>query len=212
MADRLVKIGPAAGLAQSSPPGDGSAKYLCAILGAAWLLLALWPEAALHLRYEREVLPWPQAWRWLGAHLVHVDLRHALQNIGGLACLWLLFADAMPWRLWWGSGLLTVAAIDGGLWWALPDVAWYVGGSGLLHGWWACGAVLGSLARDRLAAAALAVLVGKLAFETLQAPQPLAEGVSVLVEAHRFGVAAGLLAALTALGASRYTCRFARLG
>ncbi len=212
MADRLVKIDRAGGAPQASQWGDGRTIGLCAILGVAWLLLALWPDAGLQLRYERAALPWPEPWRWLGAHLVHVDLRHALQNMGGLACLWLLFADAMPWRLWWSSALLAVAAIDCGLWWGLPGVSWYVGGSGLLHGWWVCGAVLGCFARDRLAAAALLVLAGKLAWEVLQAPQPLAEGVPVLVEAHRFGMTGGLVAALTALVASRYTRRSARQG
>jgi rhomboid family GlyGly-CTERM serine protease len=212
MADRLVKIDGARGAPQASQGGDGRALGLCACLGIAWLLLALWPEAGLQLRYERAALPWPEAWRWLGAHLVHIDLRHALQNIGGLACLWLLFGDTMPWRLWWSSALLAIAAIDCGLWWALPDIVWYVGGSGLLHGWWVCGAVLGCLARDRLAGAALLVLAAKLAWEVLQAPSPLAGGVPVLVEAHRLGVAGGLLAALTAPGVSRYTSRFARLG
>ncbi|HEX8784094.1 MAG TPA: hypothetical protein VF764_12020, partial [Steroidobacteraceae bacterium] len=40
------------------------------------------------LRYERSALADGEWWRLLSAHVVHLDLRHALLNVVGLALVW----------------------------------------------------------------------------------------------------------------------------
>src|ERR671925_423667 len=46
----------------------------------------------LLLSYDREALAAGQWWRLLTAHLIHLDIRHALLNDLGFALMWALFA------------------------------------------------------------------------------------------------------------------------
>jgi rhomboid family GlyGly-CTERM serine protease len=92
----------------------------------------------------------------------------------------------------------TIAGIDLGLWFFDPDLDWYVGLSGVLHGILIAGAFVG-MRRGSVEAAALGVLVvGKIIWEQLSGPLPgsasLAGG-SVVVNAHLYGAIAGALTA-----------------
>ena len=91
------------------------------------------------LRYERGALADGEWWRLLSAHVVHLDLRHALLNVVGLALVWALFARDYSPKAWLAIVLGTIAAIDAGLWLGDSTVQWYVGSSGALHGALAAG-------------------------------------------------------------------------
>ena len=115
-----------------------------ALLGACAVLLlaALTGEAGRALlRYERGALAAGQWWRLLTAHVVHLDIRHALLNSLGLALLWALFARDYSPRQWGAVVLGAMAAIDAGLWLCDSTLLWYVGSSGALHGVMAAGAL-----------------------------------------------------------------------
>src|SRR3984893_15608957 len=140
-----------------------------ALLAACALLLlpTLAGEAGRGLlRYDRVALAAGQWWRLLTAHVVHLDIRHALLNGLGLALMWALFArDYSPHR--WVRNLLgPLAAIDAGLWLCDSTVLWYVGSSGALHGVMAAGA----LARLRRGEGEGGVLAGVLAGEPASEP------------------------------------------
>jgi rhomboid family GlyGly-CTERM serine protease len=174
------------------------AGYGWALLGACALLLLITaagePGRAL-LRYDRVPLAAGEWWRLLSAHLVHLDLHHALLNCAGLALLWALFARDYRPRQWLAVTLVSMASIDAGLWLWDSTVRWYVGSSGVLHGIMAGGTV----ARLRRGAAEgwvlAAFLVGKLAWEQGVGPLPLSGSDPVVVDAHLYGVAGGLAAA-----------------
>jgi rhomboid family GlyGly-CTERM serine protease len=170
-----------------------------ALLLACLLLLAptLGGEAArLGLRYERSGIAQGQLWRLLSAHWVHLNLRHALLNIAGLALLWALFARDFSPRQWLLILAAAVLAIDAGLWFMDSTVEWYVGSSGVLHGILAAG-TLAHLRRGEPDGWVLAgILAAKLLYEQRVGPLPFSGTREVVVDAHLYGVIGGLAAAL----------------
>jgi len=146
------------------------------------------------LRYDRAGLAAGQWWRLLTGHLVHLDLRHALLNILGLALMWALFARDYSARHWLLIVLGAVAAIDTGLWLADSTVLWYVGSSGALHGVMAAGALAHVRTGQRDGWILAGVLLVKLAYEHWVGALPLS-GSAVVVDAHLFGALGGVAVA-----------------
>lgn len=177
--------------------GDGG--YGAALLCACALLVALaatGDAGRLLLRYDRAALATGEVWRLLTAHLVHLDLHHALLNCAGLALMWALFARDYSPRQWALVAAVTLAAIDTGLWFGDSTLRWYVGSSGALHGVMAAG-TLAHLRRGEHDGWLLAAfLLGKLAWEHWVGALPLSGRDPVVVDAHLYGVLGGLVAAV----------------
>jgi rhomboid family GlyGly-CTERM serine protease len=148
------------------------------------------------LRYERSGLHAGEYWRLLSAHFVHLDAYHLALNLSGLALLWSLFARDYRPSQWLLIILLSIAAVDAGLWFLSPEVLWYVGLSGLLHGLWAAGACASGARREPYGALLIVALLAKLAYEHFIGPNPLDQGMPVVTIAHIYGAAGGALAAL----------------
>ena len=177
---------------------QGEGAHGLALLGACLLLvlpaLGADPLRSL-LRYDRVGLAEGQWWRLLTAHVVHLDLRHALVNALGLALLWVLFVRDYLARQWAVILLASIAAIDAGLWLNHSTLLWYVGSSGALHGIMAAG-VLARLRRHEREGWVLAgLLVVKLAYEQVWGALPFSGSDAVIVSAHLYGVLGGALAA-----------------
>ncbi|MFL6551463.1 MAG: rhombosortase, partial [Povalibacter sp.] len=76
-----------------------------------------------------------------------------------------------------------------------PQLQWYVGLSGVLHGALAAGAIAWWQHETRALASALTlVLVGKLCWEQWQGALPLSGDMLVIVDAHLYGAVGGLFA------------------
>jgi rhomboid family GlyGly-CTERM serine protease len=177
---------------------NGDSAYGVALLGACTLLLALaatGDAGRLHLRYDRAALAAGEAWRLLTAHLVHLDLRHALLNCLGLVLMWGLFARDYSPRQWLVIVLAASFAIDAGLWLCDSTVQWYVGSSGVLHGVMAAGTLAHLRRREGDGWILAAFLAGKLAWEHWVGALPLSGSDPVVVDAHLYGVLGGLAAA-----------------
>jgi rhomboid family GlyGly-CTERM serine protease len=168
-----------------------------ALLAVCLLLAAGGDELRAVGRYDRNALQNGEYWRLLSGHLVHLGFGHLWPNIAALAIIALLFDDVFGNADWLRNGLAAAAAIDVGLYVLDPNVVWYVGLSGVLHGCVAAGA-LALLKRGQMLGAVLAVgLGGKLLFEQMVGPVPFtAESVGgpVLVAAHLYGSVGALLA------------------
>jgi rhomboid family GlyGly-CTERM serine protease len=147
------------------------------------------------LRFDRGALAQGQWWRLATAHLVHLDLRHALLNTAGLVLMWALFARDYTPRQWLIVTLAAVAAIDAGLWFADSTVLWYVGSSGALHGVMAAGAVAHIHRGERGGWILAALLALKVLYEQLWGALPLSGHDPVVVDAHLYGVLGGAAAA-----------------
>ena len=147
-------------------------------------------------------------WRLLSAHLVHLGTAHMLLNVVGLGLLYLLFAPLLTLSSWALGTLLSALAVSLGLLVASPEISWYVGLSGVLHGLFAVGLVAMSRSERRLAIGLAAGLVVKLIWEQLAGPVPgsaMTAGGPVVVDAHLYGAIGGWLASLVLRLAGRLT-------
>ncbi len=164
-----------------------------ALIGVLLVLAAGGTEVALALRYERD--QWPQQWwRAVTGHFVHLGTGHALLNAAGAVLVGLLFGRALNGLQWLVVLVLSLAAIDLGFGFRDPSLEWYVGLSGVLHGLFVAGALCEGRRDGYLLLVALAA---KLVYEQLVGPLPgsaEAAGGPVVVNAHLYGAAGGLLA------------------
>lgn len=177
-----------------------SAWWSVTALSAVMVIAGFGGDAArVALRYERLAILDGEYWRLLTGHLVHLGWAHLLLNLAGLAAVSALFAAELTPLRWAIVLLAAVLAIDAGFLLLLPGLAWYVGFSGVLHGLFAAGAVRGCLQGRPDAWLLAGLLVAKLAWEGLIGPLPLTEGAAggpVVEQAHLYGAAGGVLAAI----------------
>jgi rhomboid family GlyGly-CTERM serine protease len=167
------------------------------ILVVAVLVMALASaggEALLaELRYERAALAAGQWWRLIGAHVVHLDLRHLLFNVAGLVLLWMLFAREYRLPQWLAILLCTMLAVDAGLWFGSPHVIWYVGASGALHGLWSAGGWAQWRRAVPVSVLPLLALLLKLVVEQWRGGSVLVGDMQVVLQAHVYGALGGLI-------------------
>ena len=182
------------------------------LIGALSALLVLLYLAGdrveLALRYQRQEVLQGEWWRLLTAHLVHGSLRHLVLNIAGLYLVASLLRKDFSRSEWMAVVAAVCTAIGSGFIWLNPDLQWYVGLSGVLHGCLAAGAVVWWRSeRPLLAAALTALLLVKLSWEQLHGALPLAGALPVIVDAHLYGAIGGALAALAIIARRSITGR-----
>lgn len=171
---------------------------ICLLLGA--LAVSGFPVVTA-LQYDRTAIAAGEWWRLVTAHAVHLGLLHAALNILGLALVWVLLAREFSARRWALILLASMAAIDAGLWYRDPQIEWYVGASGVLHGALAAGAIARMRQRDRDGWLLAALLVAKLAYEQFAGVMPSSAAIGpVIVNAHLYGATGASVAALLQLG------------
>jgi rhomboid family GlyGly-CTERM serine protease len=188
-------------------PVPGRRQAWAWISALALVQVALWlpgEDFRQLLRYDRTGLEAGEYWRVLTGHFVHGNLQHLSLNVAGLGLLGLLFHEEYRPRDWFLIGLGAVLAIGAGLWWLNPEVHWYVGLSGVLHGALAAGAFAWWFTQPRLLAIGLtALLLFKLGWEQFNGSPGLAGDMPVIVDAHLYGAIGGLVAAALALKAGK---------
>jgi rhomboid family GlyGly-CTERM serine protease len=178
---------------------------LLAGLGALMFLLQwLAADAAPALRYERgAILGGHGGWRLFTGHLVHHDWAHLGWNLAGLALVAALFAREFGLRGWLAVLLASTVAVDLGFLLFEPELDWYLGFSGVLHGLMAAGLAATLLQRrDALTLLLAVLLLGKLLYEHRYGPLPFTAGtvaLPVVYAAHTYGALGGALAG-TVLG------------
>ena len=168
------------------------------ILVAAALMLG-GDAARESLAFERDAIRDGEVWRIVTGHLVHLGWPHFALNAAGLALVWTLVGDAYKPAGWLLIIFTSIGAIDLGLWIFNPQLQWYVGLSGALHGVLAAGLVM-SCRQPRIETTILGLLLlCKLTWEQFNGPLPGSEGSSgghVVVDAHLYGAIGGMLAGL----------------
>ena len=145
---------------------------------------------------DRDKLMAGQVWRLWTGHLAHVDATHAAVNLAALTILAAVAARMRQLSPLVLASLVLMPGIGIGLLLTSPDLQWYTGLSGLLHGW----AAWLLVRRGGKAALAGLMLLGlKLAWEAL--PETGAHtGVPVAIRAHQLGAAGGFVLALATRG------------
>lgn len=161
-------------------------------------LLALTGEAGRELlRYERAAIAAGEAWRLLSGHFMHLGWPHFALNAAGLLLVWYLVGARFSAVTWTIVGSLSICGIDTGFWLLQPQLQWYVGLSGLLHGLLAAGIVAGLRARQQEAWLLGGILIAKIGYEQLFGPVPgsvQSTGGTVIVAAHLYGAMTGAVA------------------
>lgn len=168
-----------------------------------WLAGSAWEQ----VRYDRQAILAGEFLRLVTAHLIHLDFTHLGWNLAGLALVAWLFGRefrAPEWALILAS---STVAVDLGFLWLEPQLEWYVGFSGVLHGLMAAG-LCAWLWRtpDSLTALVATVFAAKLAWEHFAGPLPFTAGsldVPVVHQSHSYGAVGGAVAALVLLWRQR---------
>lgn len=165
-------------------------------IAAACVLVAL-THSAPALRYERALIG-AEPWRLLTGHLAHLGWTHLALNLAGLAAMWALLGALLRPAAWLAVVLVCALGVSGGLYFLDPGLDWYVGLSGVLHGMVAAGAAAGMRRDPLFHGVLLAGVVAKVAAEQLTGAElgsAALVGGNVVVDAHMYGLAAGLLLA-----------------
>jgi len=173
-----------------------------AACGLSVFLIALFlggPQLTRALQYERTLVLAGQWWRLAGGQLVHADAAHLAWNLLGLWLVAVLFVREFTLRGWLLILLASTAAIDAGFLLLQPNLEWYLGFSGVLHGCMAAGllAWLAEARRDPLTLTIAALFAAKLAWEHFAGALPFTAAtlsLPVVHEAHSYGAAGGLAA------------------
>ena len=175
------------------------------ILGLSCIALFILPlEVHQLLRYDRTFLP-EQAWRFISANLLHTNGMHLLLNLIGLALIWALHGRYYSSRGFVSLLLLTSAGTTLGLYLNAPDMMWYVGLSGALHGLFIYGAVMDIRHQEKTGYLLLIGVVLKVADEQWRGASVQVSSLidaAVAVDAHLFGAISGVVAVLLTLAIS----------
>lgn len=170
------------------------------LLGLSALTLLSGMEASF--AYRREAVLDGEWLRLLSASFAHLTPGHALLNMSAAVLLW-LYAGDMPARLWWFGIPLCSLGVGLGLLVFHPEISWYVGMSGMLHGMVPPIVVFRVLRhRDRLAVLLGAGLLLKTAAEQFWGADlgaAVLAGGEVVVAAHLWGAITGALLCLPML-------------
>jgi rhomboid family GlyGly-CTERM serine protease len=180
-------------------PGGGLVRPAAVLVLAALVVALIGAPAALALRYDRHAILSGEVWRLLTGHLVHLGWAHLALNAAALGCIAALLGELHHVLRWAWLAIASALGVSLGLLLASPQVAWYVGLSGISHGLVAAAALTLARRRDGAGWIWLALLVGKLVWERFQGPVPGSQAIiggATVIDAHLYGAVAGLAGSL----------------
>jgi rhomboid family GlyGly-CTERM serine protease len=145
-------------------------------------------------RFDRERVAEGQYWLLVTGHIAHMNWSHWLLNMAGLAIVAFFFSRHGSVREWLAVILVSMIAINLGVWFWVTDLKTYVGLSGVLHGLFIYGALREIRFYPLSGYVLLIILVAKLAYEAFNGALPGSEdmaGGRVLTQAHLLGAVGG---------------------
>lgn len=151
------------------------------------------------LRYERADVLEGAFWLFVTGNLVHLSWGHWGLNLAGLAMVWWFYYDEFSLPQWLGVFSVSGLFVTVGLFVLNPELIWYVGLSGLLHGLFIAGGIQLIGKDTRFAIILLALFAIKLTYEQVVGSLPGTTDMSggpVVVDAHLYGAIGGMLSAL----------------
>lgn len=154
------------------------------------------PVSGQWLAYDRYAVEGMETWRVITGNLVHTNGFHVLLNLAGLVLLWLLHGEHYRISRFVKVFLWCCLGTSAGIYFMSPDLIWYAGLSGALHGvfvWGACMDIRKGLRSGWLLLAGVAV---KLGYEQYTGSSDgVAEliNATVAVDAHLYGALSGAL-------------------
>lgn len=175
--------------------------FWVAVLGTGLMLVlqGLGEDVTLLLRYENTMAHTGEWWRLFSGHFIHLGWVHLMFNLAGLWVLTFIFHQGMSPIMLLVSTLLLAVGTSLGLLVYSPDVAWYVGLSGVLHGFVVMGALAGCRSTPWSSIALLFGVTAKLIWEQFFVDVNVLEatiGGKVIYDAHLYGAVTGIIIAI----------------
>lgn len=151
------------------------------------------------LRFDRELVENGSWWLLLSCNFVHLGLNHLLLNLSGLCLIYFLLWPNYSTTQWLIITVVSSLGVGIGVYLWSPELHWYVGFSGALHGLMIAGAIADIGRYPKSGSALLVLIITKLSYEQLFGAVPGSEsaaGGAVAVDSHLYGAMVGASCAL----------------
>jgi len=155
-----------------------------------------WLELVEIMRFDRVAISQGQLWLLLTGNLVHLNGSHLLLNMAGLALVAVFFSHYMSALAWFVLSLWSALLVGLGLYYFNPEIFWYVGLSGVLHGLFVVGGWYEYRHFKASGLVLLILVVAKLIWEQWAGALPGSEAMAggrVVVDAHLYGAISGVV-------------------
>ncbi len=166
------------------------------------------------LRFDRSLLDNGHVLLLFSSQLVHLNWPHWTLNMAGMATIALLFGRYGSVLYWLWVVTVSALAVGIGLWWLNPELHWYVGLSGALHGLMLAG-IIREMRFNRISGGIVLLLItAKLAWEQFAGAMPGSENLingRVVVDSHLYGAIGGVIAAGLWFVVSGFRARLANI-
>jgi rhomboid family GlyGly-CTERM serine protease len=159
------------------------------------------------LRFDRELIDNGHWWLLFSANFVHLGNNHLFLNLAGLGLIYFLLWPNFNTSTW---ALITIVSSIGvglGLYWWHPELRWYVGFSGTLHGLIIAGAIADVFRFPVSGSILLMLVTAKLTWEQFFGAMPGSESVAgghVVVDSHFYGAICGAVLAVLFISYKRF--------
>ena len=160
------------------------------------VIYLLEPQASQLLAYYHTGIAQFELWRLISATFCHTNFNHLLLNIFGLVITLALFIDTFKPIKIFPIIIFNSVFIGIALFFLEPQIIWYVGLSGVLHGLFSYGIAADIANKDRWGYLLGSGFIIKILYEQVfGAQQSTIEliGAPVLVNAHLYGAFAGIV-------------------
>lgn len=154
------------------------------------------PQASEFLRYDRQAIEVGEWWRFITGHIVHLGWEHTLLNLTGLVLITVIFLPELSFKLDVLALTICLFGTSIGLYCFSKELLWYVGFSGVLHGYFIYYLIRGYRALPLPSLLAISAIIVKVIWE--QSPwgdtrytEALIGG-TVAIDAHLYGTISGL--------------------
>jgi len=154
------------------------------------------PQASQLLAYYHTGIKQFELWRLISATFCHTNFNHLLMNAFGLIITLALFIDTFKSIKIYPIIIFNSLFIGAALFFFEPDVIWYVGLSGVLHGLFSYGVAADISNKDRWGYLLGAGFIIKIIYEQVYGAQQSTIdliGAPVLVNAHLYGAFSGVI-------------------
>jgi len=182
-----------------------------AVIALLSIVIAFSGESVTELlRYDATAIGNGEIWRIITAHFVHLSLPHLWLNLGGLFLVFAFFAQCVSIKYWLICLMLNAIGISLFVYYLNPEILWYVGLSGILHGLFILGGIADIHYRKWEGIGFTVIILGKVIYEQFYGPLPGSEetaGGPVLVDAHFYGAIIGLILSIPLLFNSRLSTK-----
>ena len=170
------------------------------LISCICLILALLNDPVSDfLRFDRSAIANGQLWRLITANLLHTNFNHMLINSAGLWLIWGIFWDIGNKKTQWSFLLFPILLNTSILYFLVPEVNYYVGLSGALHGTIIAFGIA-DFNSNKLTSIGLIIGVSiKIAYELIMGSSEWTTSfieADVVEEAHLWGAVSGLITGL----------------